>query len=436
MPHHNRDFSSFFGLLGNSSYYKPLENYKEYYASVPYLNSVINEIVNVTSQVNIKEVYIDDGTEVENSDYVNLLKKPNRWQGQDTFIAEATINMLTQGACIQWSDYFANGNLKRNAQLYNLNTYSLLYPKVDGLYWNYTNLDKKNLVFQEYLPNGKLRNIPVKELNIVYDTINHSLFGRDSNHHYTPEMFLCPISRIESLRYDLQIIINSNESLASLSDAPVMGILSKKQNGAQNAGAQIAEMQKSMIEANLDGRGDYGAKLGGKGKFIATNESLEYLNLVPNLKATIEAEILSQNNSKENIRTAFGVPKDIHDATSGERGGSTFENQSIAEARFVTVTCANITDKILDGLTDKSPLYFSKDINGSNKTRPTKLIGDYDHLPSVIDGRDKKQIESVKAQTEALNNFLDAGAKAKELGIELNLTNYLIENGFEDLLKK
>lgn len=423
---------NFFKGWGND-YYKPLDNYKEYYAIIPQLNSVINEITNVTSQVEIKEVYIDDNTEVENSRYVELLNKPNRWQNKAEFFTEATINLLTQGACIQHGDYFGNGNLKKNSQLFNLNAYSLMYPKLDGYYWNYTSLEKKNLLFIENLPNGKQRKIPLKELNLIYDTINHALFGRGNNYSYNPEMFFCPISRIESILYDLQIIINVNDALASLSDSPVQGILSQKHNNAQNAGAQINAIQKAMIEANVNGSGDYGARIGAK-KVIATNESLEYLSLVPDLKKTVEALIQVENKAKEDIRVKFHVPKDVQDATSGEKGGSTFENQHMAESRMVLTTCKGVTDKILNSLVEKNPLYFSKELNGSNKSRPTKLIGLYDHLPSVIRGRDYEQRESIKFQTESLNTLLDASQKAKEQGIELNLKNYMSQNGLEDLL--
>ena len=277
------------------------------------------------------------------------------------------------------------------------------------------------------MPKGERRDIPYRQLCIVYDTISHSLFGRGNYYSYSPDRFLLPVSRLESLRYDLQILQNTEDALASLTHSPLLGIFSRKQDNNNEHGVFDA-LDQAMMEAELSGQGTSGLSIG-KNKYKATNTPLEFLDAISNLKKGVESMILSQNTAKKNIQVAFGIPSDIHNAsssTTGKDSGSTYENQHIAEARFTTVQCAGITDKILDSLTHKNAEYF--------KSRGTKLIGSYDHLPSVIRGKELERNESIVNQLDALNKLLEAKVKADSTDVSLNIENYLKNNGFEDLL--
>lgn len=173
---HSYHYESFYdtslhGMLDfvlGKRYFKPLNNYKEYYIRVPYLNTVVNKIASFTSSVEIKEVTISTGKEIENSLYKDLLNHPNNWQTKEEFISEMTVNMLICGAIIQYGTYFQNGNLKQGASLHNIEPYYLAYPKVKNPY-TLSRREQTRLEYIEYI-DGIYRRLKGYELNIVYDT--------------------------------------------------------------------------------------------------------------------------------------------------------------------------------------------------------------------------------------------------------------------------
>ena len=153
------------------------------------------------------------------------------------------------------------------------------------------------------------------------------------------------------------------------------------------------------------------------GDVIATNETLERLDLTRDNKKLQTIEM--QENAKENIRNRYLIPKDFF-------GGSTYENQQFAEAKFILGNVKTITDNWLQELTNKSPKYF--------KERGTRLIGTYDHLPSVIAIKTKLKNEGFKFKAEALMSLLGAFEKAQELGVSNDFEQFVKERGFEDFI--
>ena len=269
--------------------------------------------------------------------------------------------------------------------------------------------------------------IPYKDLIISYDTIKKGLFNENNTFQYfNRETFLNPISRVDALKYDLQIMHSTQDALAYFATRPVGGVLSKNTTAGVNAGAMLDGVQKAIQESKINGKSDYGAGMNGKGHIITTHEDLKYLSIYQDTDKIVNALINIQNNAKQNIRSAYNVPIDILEARNGKNQGSTFENQNIAEARFVTNVCQSIMDNMCRSLTMKSPEYF--------KTRGTKLIASFEHLPSIIKGMQIEKQEAIKFQTEAVNNLLDANSKAIEQGIQLDINRYMKENGLEDLL--
>lgn len=212
--------------------------------------------------------------------------------------------------------------------------------------------------------------------------------------------------------------------MAYLSDSPVLGILSRDHSGAQSPASSLGKDGKRDIEVKLSGKSEYGAKTGGSSAVMATNEVLKYLNLIPDTKKLQLIEM--QNNAKENIRSLYGIPKDIEEATSGKTKGSTYENQQFAEARFIETVPKSITDKWLNSLMRKSPMYF--------KERGTKLIGSYDHLPSVIKLKEVDKSKGLKDKMDAFNRLLEANMKLENTEVNLDIQNWMKLNGLEDLL--
>lgn len=133
-----------------------------------------------------------------------------------------------------------------------------------------------------------------------------------------------------------------------------------------------------------------------------------------------------QNNAKENIRSAFVIPRDLLDAFNGTNSGSTYENQQFAEARFTLNNVKNITDAFLYQIEKKIPEYFTK--------KGTRLIGTYDHMPSISAANQKIKNEGAKSKAEALSSFFKAFDEAKNLGITQNYDDFAKMTGFEGLI--
>ena len=207
--------------------------------------------------------------------------------------------------------------------------------------------------------------------------------------------------------------------MAFLSEKKVNFIISKKSNNGQLAPLGTAE--KMDIENKLGG---WRMQRVGKSDVIATNEDLQTLPTLRDVKKMQLTEM--QNNAKENIRSRFGIPRDLLDAYTGTNSGSTYENQQFAEARFTLNNVKNITDSWLYSLEKKNSQYFS---NGN------KLVGSYEHMPSVVAINTKLKNDGFKAKAEALIKFFEAFEKSKALGIEINYEDFLKQNGFEEFLK-
>src|SRR5574343_1514004 len=101
---------------------------------------------------------------------------------------------------------------------------------------------------------------------------------------------------------------------------------------------------------------------------------MQYLSLL--IKAKDLQLVEFENQSKENIRNALLIPRDILDASSGDSKGSTYENQQFAESRFINGNVKGYTDQILGVLQQKAYRYFEQ--------RGTTLKGYYEHMPSQV----------------------------------------------------
>nr|DAN48252.1 MAG TPA: portal protein [Caudoviricetes sp.] len=398
---------SFLGI--GKTYFSPKEDYKAYYIDGTFLSDCINLYADFASQVRIQEVN-DKGEAVENSEYLKFLNEPNEFQNQTDFIKEMVVNLLTTGMSIQYGNFFKNGNLRASPSLYNLEFNNIKFPEIKDPY-TLTRDKIKTLKVIETLADGVQRTRELHELAFFYDTIARKNYRGDG----AKNMYFNPISRISSILYSIQTILNSEDMMCFLTSNPVNSIISRKATGAGIA--PLSGDQKNDIESKLNGRGRYGAGMGKAGDVIATNETLERLDLTRDNKKLQTIEM--QENAKENIRNRYLIPKDFF-------GGSTYENQQFAEAKFILGNVKTITDNWLQELTNKSPKYF--------KERGTRLIGTYDHLPSVIAIKTKLKNEGFKFKAEALVSLLGAFEKAQELGVSNDFEQFVKERGFEDFI--
>lgn len=402
------------GLTGfKNAYYTPVENLKYYYLNVFFLAECIDLYADTCSQVHIVEVD-KNGNEVTDSEYIKFLNNPNPFQSLPELITEMVINTLTTGISIQYGNFFKNGNLKSGAQLYNVDFSRLSMPIIKNPY-TITSRNLLDLPVKERLEGREVRPMQMYELAYFYDRLPQRGFGKDG---YNPKNYFNPASRIFPLISSLQTLINSQDSMCYLTNSPVSGIVSPD-NSASGTGnlPPLPGDQKRDAEYKLSGKGPYGAGRGKIGDFIVTNENLKLLNMQRDNRKVQNIEM--QENAKDNVRTRFAIPKDYF-------GDSTYENKQVSEARFTLGPAKAITDKFLNTLVLKSPEYFS---NGNT------LIGKYDHLPSVIAGKNAEENASALDRAKTTNEVIKAYKEFKLIDPSITWDQFLINHQFNDFYK-
>lgn len=406
---------SSFGI--GKPYLKPFQNYKQYYSAVPYFADVVDLIADLYSMMEIIEVDRVTNDVRKDSPFINLINNPNNLQTKEEFLKEDCINTLTTGVGIQYCNSFLNGNLKVFNQLFNLNYNNLSFPKIKDPY-AITRKDLTTMIIKEKLSATLIKDRRLQELAVVYDIGKNGTYGDNG---YLQECFFTPISRICSIISSLHIMLNTEDSMAYLSDSPVDGIVSKKQIAGELK--PLGGVEKFDIEKKLSGRGAYGAK-GGKRKIIATNESLDYMEIGKDPSKLRLVEF--QNNAKENIRSRFNVPIDLSDATSGATKGSTYENKQTAEAFLINGIIKSMAEKRTGSWENRLEEYFN--------SRGTKLVVSFDHLPSIEAFNSDSYYSGLDKKMDAFKKAQEAFEKAQTLGDTQDYKTFMSNLGFDDLL--
>ena len=375
-----------FGILGmlglGQAYTRPSNNLKYYYANTLFLQDCINLYADFASQVHIMEVDYD-GNEVENSEFVSFLNNPNPFQNRTEFIKEMVINCLSQGLVIQWGNFFKNGNIRVNPILYNLDYNNISTPKVNDKYLM-TRKEIGELNFVEHLADSKKRKLHLSELAFFYDTIPKNGFGDDG---YDAEGFFSPMSRLSSIMPSINTLLNAQSSMEFMTGNNVNKVLSRKSTG--DGLAPLDDEQKDDIESKVNANRKYGMTAGRRRDIIATNEDLSVLDLSRDNRKMQMIEM--KNSAKEDVRNCLNIPEDFY-------GSSTYENKQHSEARFVLSQVKTITDNWLREIQNKGHLYF--------ESRGTRLVGKYDHIPSVSETKNTNDNKSFLDKTKALDSAL------------------------------
>lgn len=376
------------------------DNLKDYYFKVPFLADCVNIYADFASQVQIYEED-SEGNIIEDSPFIEMLKKPNPFQDFQSYIKEAVINTITTGIFINYGTFFERGDLKADSQIYNLELSNLTFPQLRNSYL-FREKDISNLRVRESLPTGEQRDYFMSELGFFYDLGNKGNLDNKS--------FFNPISRLKSAEVSIQNIIKTEETINYLAGNKVFGVLSKKGNSLVPLGAK----EKENIEQKINFK---------KKGIVATNEDLQYLSLLIDSKKLQLVEY--QNQAKENLRSVLNIPRDILDASSGDTKGSTFENQQFAESRFINGNVKGYTDQILGVLQQKAYRYFEQ--------RGTTLKGSYEHMPSQVAINEKLGNEALNNKLTALDKFFTAYRNGMENGLKIDAKQFLLEHGFEGI---
>lgn len=386
--------------LFSNNLFAESDNLKDYYFKVPFLADCVNIYADFASQV---QVYEEDsgGNIIEDSPFIEMLKKPNPFQDFQSYIKEAVINTITTGIFINYGTFFERGDLKADSQIYNLELSNLTFPQLRNSYL-FREKDISKLRVRESLPTGEQRDYFMSELGFFYDLGNKGNLDDKS--------FFNPISRLKSAEVSIQNIIKTEETINYLAGNKVFGVLSKKGNSLVPLGAK----EKENIEQKINFK---------KKGIVATNEDLQYLSLLIDSKKLQLVEF--QNQSKENLRSVLNIPRDILDASSGDSKGSTYENQQFAESRFINGNVKGYTDQILGVLQQKAYRYFEQ--------RGTTLKGSYEHMPSQVAINEKLGNEALNNKLTALDKFFTAYRNGLENGLKIDAKQFLLEHGFEGI---
>lgn len=401
-----------FGLFG-SEFGKPVENLKYYYENVFFFQSCVNLYADFASQVKINEVD-EKGNVIENSEYVKFLSEPNGFQNGTDFIKEMIINTIVSGASFQYGNYFKNGNLRSSPQLFNLDYNQLAFPKIKNRY-TLTRKDIRELVLKEYLAENQVRNVSMYEVAYFYDNIAKNGYGKDG---YDATGFLKPLSRVFSMLSSLNTLLKSQSSMEYMAGNNVNKVLSKELVGGANAIAPLPSDQKNDAELKINGRGKYGMRADKFGDTVVVNEALKALDLTRDNRKMQMIEI--QENAKDNIRNTLNIPEDFY-------GSSTYENKQFSEARFILGNVKVLTDNWLTELVNKTPGYF--------EVKKTRLIGTYDHIPSISETKKKLENDGVLARAKAVDAIIVAYGKMKEIEPTIKWDDFLIKHQFNEYLK-
>ena len=386
--------------LFSNNLFKGSDNLKDYYFKVPFLADCINIYADFASQVQIYEED-SDGNIIEDSPFIEMLKKPNPFQDFQSYIKEAVINTITTGIFINYGTFFERGDLKTDSQIYNLELSNLTFPQLRNSYL-LREKDISKLKVRESLPTGEQREYFMSELGFFYD------IGSKGN--LDNKSFFNPISRLKSVEVSIQNIIKTEETINYIAGNKVFGVLSKKGNSLVPLGAK----EKENIEQKINFK---------KKGIVATNEDLQYLSILIDSKKLQLVEF--QNQAKENLRSVLNIPRDILDASSGDTKGSTYENQQFAESRFINGNVKGYTDQILGVLQQKAYRYFEQ--------RGTTLKGSYEHMPSQVAINEKLGNDALNNKLTALDKFFTAYRNGLENGLKIDAKQFLLEHGFEGI---
>lgn len=258
----------------------------------------------------------------------------------------------------------------------------------------------------------------MQELAFMYDI---GKFGTYGDKGYSQECFFNPISRTSSILSSLHIMLNTEGSMAYLSDSPVDGIISSDRD--KDDPPPLGGAEKNDIETKLSGKGQYGAK-GNKRKIIATSEKLKYQEIGKDPSKLRMIEM--QNNAKENIRSRHNIPRDLSDAVSGSNRGSTYENKQTAEAELINGFIKGMAEKRLGTYENRLYNYFA----GNN----SKLEVSFDHLPSIMAFNADSLYAGLEKKMKAYIGAQNAFEKEVTLSENKNYKEFMTNQGFDDLL--
>lgn len=337
--------------------------------NVPHLNTVISKGAEMFSNMEIKHKD-KKGEEIENSEVLALLSKPNPLQSLEGFLYDYYINNAIYSAAYGYKNY-AGGSSK--------------LPRV--LWWLPSGLMKINTtgkVYRQFDIDGIIKNYEMEGDKTPFETkeIINIREGVSQNP-------LTPYSRIEALQIPLSNIVaalKSNNII--LTERGMIGFISRD-TGNTNDGMPINQKEKEQFqkqyknEYDLDGNSGHVGIFSNSLKWVPMTFDVDQLKLYEGLE-----------DSFAQICGAYGIDRDIFPSTKG----ATFENKSQGLKTTIQNTMQPLGTKLCNVLADHLG------VTAKGET----LECCFEHMPIMKDD-EVKEYTALKLKAEYLSILLKDG---------------------------
>lgn len=369
---------------GEVSGFNENKDYLKQAINNPVLLSIIALRSRIYSQMKIMHVN-SKGEEVENSEYIKLLKKPNYFQSQEDFFFQEMFFKSATGTALTYQV----DALKQPKSLYNLIPNCINYNETEKIKkFITTDIDFKALGKKEiiYKLDGETWYLPLEKLIPSYDLAN----GLVEN------SFIRSPSRLQALSRTIE---NIDEALKSKN---VNLKMSQKYLVSSDGDGTSAHIQP-------DDRTDITNKIGMQSVMLS-NIKMDAKHLVSDMKRLYLDE--QMNNDALTCIIAFGMNRDVINYFSN--GASTYDNSEKGMQNYIQNGIQSDADDRMSSLSLQWGLI----------DKGEKLVATYDHLP-VMQSIINDKINTLKTFEETLkigieNQTIEV-AEAKEMSKNLRL---------------
>lgn len=373
---------------GEVSGFNENKDYLKQAINNPVLLSIIALRSRIYSQMKIMHVN-SKGEEVENSEYIKLLKKPNYFQSQEDFFFQEMFFKSATGTALTYQV----DALKQPKALYNLIPSCINYNETEKIKKFITTdidfkaLGKKGII---YKLDGETWYLPLEKLIPSYDLAN----GLVEN------SFMRSPSRLQALSRTIE---NIDEALKSKN---VNLKMSQKYLVSSDGDGTSAHIQP-------DDRTDITNKIGMQSVMLS-NIKMDAKHLVSDMKRLYLDE--QMNNDALTCIIAFGMNRDVINYFTN--GASTYDNSEKGMQNYIQNGIQSDADDRMSSLSLQWGLI----------DKGEKLVATYDHLP-VMQSIINDKINTLKTFEETLSigienktiTLAEAVEMSKNLRLKLKL---------------
>jgi len=367
-----------------------VDNLMIVYLSCPHLRLVIDKKAEMMSNMDVKMRDTKTGEMVEDHPILNLFKKPNPLQIQETFLFQQQVMI----------DIYAN------AFVYMIRPTSKESPRV---LWNLPPQDMKVIptgkIFEQYKVEDIIKNYQMDQGNGTFKTFDPKdvillTSGVSTNYitgHSKIKTLQKQISNIDGALKTRNIIINEKGAL---------GILASENKDA-DGGIPLNTKERERLEK------EYKRKYGisdSQSKILLTESNLKWIPMSFPTKDLLLFEEVEEDF--QGILGEYGLSRDLFPSTKG----ATFENQKQALIQTYQNTIQPEADSRMRIFTERFGL----------KEEGLELIADFSWLPVMQEDEQKKELTN-KFKAETLSLMMKDGVLTKEqyaeqMGVELTAT--------------